>query len=199
MRAGILNKTAYDFLYKMTNADLHLMLDFFSVWVYYNITERDKEITKMKNIPNEIVFDMDGTIADLYAVENWLPKLRAEDASPYLEAKPMWDMDALASILNNLKASGITITVVTWLSKDSTESYKQAVREAKLKWLAEQGFPFDHFHGVQYGATKANSVRKYTNNAWLIDDNAQVRKGWHLGEAIDPTTCNLLEVLANLI
>ena len=153
----------------------------------------------MKNIPNEIVFDMDGTIADLYAVENWLPKLRAEDASPYLEAKPMWDMAALASILNDLKASGITITVVTWLSKDSTESYKDAVRKAKLEWLKAQGFPFDHFHGVQYGATKANSVRKYTNNAWLIDDNAAVRKGWHLGEAIDPTACDLLEVLANLI
>ena len=30
-----------------------------------------------------ICFDMDGTIADLYAVPNWLDKLRAEDASPY--------------------------------------------------------------------------------------------------------------------
>ena len=29
-----------------------------------------------------ICFDMDGTIADLYAVPNWLEKLRAYDASP---------------------------------------------------------------------------------------------------------------------
>ena len=34
-----------------------------------------------------ICFDMDGTIADLYAVDNWLAKLRAEDETPYQEAK----------------------------------------------------------------------------------------------------------------
>ena len=34
----------------------------------------------------EIVFDMDGTIADLYGVENWLPKLRAYDPTPYQTA-----------------------------------------------------------------------------------------------------------------
>ena len=80
--------------------------------------------------PNEICFDMDGTIANLYAVEDWLPKLRAEDASPYLDAKPMWDMEALAGILRQLQDQGITITVITWLAKDSSAEYKKAVREA---------------------------------------------------------------------
>ena len=42
-----------------------------------------------------IYFDMDGTIADLYNVENWLPKLRAEDASPYIEAEIMVDASEL--------------------------------------------------------------------------------------------------------
>ena len=149
--------------------------------------------------PKEICFDMDGTIADLYAVENWLPKLRAEDASPYLEAAPMWDMVELAEVLRELQKLGVVITVITWLSKDSSEEYKKAVRQAKREWLEAQDFPFDHFHGVQYGATKADSVRKFTNNAWLIDDNAKVRNGWHLGEAIDPTACDLIEVLKNLL
>ena len=45
-----------------------------------------------------ICFDMDGTIADLYAVDNWLAKLRAEDETPYAEAAPMWDMTALAEV-----------------------------------------------------------------------------------------------------
>ena len=40
-----------------------------------------------------ICFDMDGTIADLYNVPNWLPKLRAEDASPYEDAAPIYDMN----------------------------------------------------------------------------------------------------------
>ena len=30
----------------------------------------------------KIWLDMDGTIANLYAVENWLPKLRAFDPDP---------------------------------------------------------------------------------------------------------------------
>lgn len=34
-----------------------------------------------------ICFDMDGTIADLYAVPNWLDKLRAEDASPLCRSR----------------------------------------------------------------------------------------------------------------
>ena len=153
----------------------------------------------MKNFPNEICFDMDGTIADLYGVENWLPKLRAEDASPYIEAAPMWDMVELAEVLRELQAHGVVITVITWLSKDSTESYKKAVRDAKKEWLAKYNFPFDHFHGVQYGATKADSVRRYTDNAWLIDDNAKVRQGWHLGEAIDPTEVDIISLFESLI
>ena len=153
----------------------------------------------MKNFPNEICFDMDGTIADLYSVENWLPKLRAEDASPYMEASPMWDMAELAKVLRELQAHGVVITVITWLSKDSTESYKKTVRDAKKEWLEKYDFPFDHFHGVQYGATKADSVRKYTNNAWLIDDNAKVRQGWHLGEAIDPAEVDIIRLFESLI
>ena len=149
--------------------------------------------------PNEICFDMDGTIANLYGVKDWLPKLRAEDASPYLDAQPMWDMEALAGILRQLQNQGITITVITWLAKDSSAEYKKAVREAKLAWLEKYGFPFDHFHGVQYGATKADSVRKFTNNAWLIDDNAKVRNGWHLGEAIDPTEVDIISLFEGLI
>lgn len=155
----------------------------------------------MKIKVREICFDMDGTIADLYAVDNWLPKLRAEDASPYVEAAPMWDMAELAEVLRAYQSAGGTVTVITWLSKDSSESYKDDVREAKKAWLEAQDFPFDHFHGVQYGATKANSVRKFHNdgdNFLLIDDNAKVRQGWHLGEAIDPTAVDIIEFIKGL-
>lgn len=151
---------------------------------------------------NEICFDMDGTIADLYAVEDWLPKLRAFDPSPYADASPMWDMDELAEVLNALRANGVVITVITWLSKESTPEYNAMVREAKREWLDRYNFPYDHFHGVKYGATKADSVRRYLGegaSAMLIDDNAKVRKGWHMGEAIDPTACDLIEVLKNLL
>ena len=147
-----------------------------------------------------ICFDMDGTIADLYNVPNWLPKLRAEDASPYEDAAPIYDMDKLNEICAMLQQAGYEIRVITWLSMNSSEEYKDAVRTAKRNWLDKWGFIYDHFHGVQYGATKADSVRNYVeSDAILIDDSAKVRNGWHLGQAIDPTDGNLFENLLGLL
>lgn len=146
-----------------------------------------------------VCFDMDGTIADLYSVKDWLNDLRAENPRPYIEAKPMWDMRKLADAL---KALNVEIRVITWLSKDSSEAYKDEVRKAKLEWLKEQGFPFDKFHGVQYGATKADSVRKYLaedETAILFDDNAKVRSGWTLGEAIDPMKVDIVKYLREMV
>lgn len=148
-----------------------------------------------------ICFDMDGTIAQLYAVDNWLEKLRAEDPTPYLEAEPMWNMIALAEVLRKLQEQKVEIQIITWLSKESSEEYKKEVRKAKKEWLNKYDFPYDSFHGVQYGATKANSIRKYAKEeeAILIDDNAEVRKGWHLGRTIDPATCDLIEILTSFL
>ena len=156
----------------------------------------------MTNMPKMLCFDMDGTIADLYAVPDWLPMLQAENPLPYYIANPLCDMGRLFNALTALRAEGVEIRVITWLSKDSTEDYKTAVREAKKTWLACYGFPCDHFHGVQYGATKADSIRKYLadgETAILFDDNEAVRKGWHMGEAIDPTACDIVEFLENLL
>ena len=72
----------------------------------------------------------------------------------------------------------------------------------KREWLERYNFPFDHFHGVAYGATKADSVRKYLaedETAILFDDNAKVRKGWHLGETVDPAEVDIIEYLKNLL
>ena len=149
-----------------------------------------------------ICFDMDGTIADLYGVKGWLEMLRNENPTPYEVAEPIWNAEALNAVLMALQAKGIEIRIVTWLSKDSTEEYKTATREAKREWLADNAFPYDHFHGVKYGATKADSIRKYLaegETAILIDDNDKVRRGWHMGEAINPTTTNIIEYLAGLL
>ena len=155
----------------------------------------------MENV-KMICFDMDGTIANLYGVENWLEMLRAFDPTPYEIAEPMWDMAELTDLLRKAQAIGIEIRIITWLSKESTTEYDNAVRVAKRNWLAEQNFPFDHFHGVRYGATKADSVRRYLGEgetAILIDDNAKVRQGWTMGDTIDPTACDLVEILKGLL
>ena len=67
-----------------------------------------------------IYFDMDGTIANLYGVENWLPKLQNEDASPYIDATPLVRLSTLARLLNRLQKNGHKIGIVSWLAKNST-------------------------------------------------------------------------------
>ena len=146
-----------------------------------------------------ICFDMDGTIANLYSVPNWLDKLRAEDSSPYSDATPMWDMEELRKVLLLLTSEGWEVRVISWLSKDSSESYKNEVRKAKLEWLAKYDFPYRRCHLVAYGTTKADCVRRWASPAILVDDNEKVRNGWHLGETIDPTKVDLIEELRKLL
>ena len=145
-----------------------------------------------------LVFDMDGTIANLYGVENWLQMLRAEDPTPYMVAEPMYDTRMLNRVLELLKAQGWRIVITTWLAKGSTKAYDTLVREAKLAWLEEHNFPFDEVHMVKYGTTKANCTRKLGGYQILIDDNEQVREGWTLGHTINANE-NILNELAKLL
>lgn len=148
-----------------------------------------------------ICFDMDGTIADLYGVNDWLESLRAENPMPYVVAKPMWDMERLADVLNKLISKGWEVRVISWLAKDASPEYNKAVRAAKTWWLKYYNFPYQKSHLVAYGTTKANAIRNAIEkgSAILIDDNAKVRSGWHMGETIDPTAENLIERLENLL
>ena len=145
-----------------------------------------------------LVFDMDGTIANLYGVENWLEMLRAEDPTPYIVAQPMYDMDALKVILEMLKLQGWTIAVTSWLSMGSTREYDKLVRQAKREWLERYDFPFDEIHLVAYGTTKANCTRKNGGYQILVDDNEKVRNGWNLGGTINANE-NILEKLVELL
>ena len=150
----------------------------------------------------EIVFDLDGSIVNLYGVENWLDKLRAYDPTPYEVAKPLVDMAELGCLLRSLRNSNIRITVITWLSKDSTPEYDKAVRKAKRAWLKSYGFPFDSLRCVAYGTPKHEIEEprlKDDEEALIFDDDARVRRDWNLGGAIDPTITNILEVLKEIL
>jgi hydroxymethylpyrimidine pyrophosphatase-like HAD family hydrolase len=145
-----------------------------------------------------LVFDMDGTIADLYGVEGWLTDLRTENTRPYTEAKPLYDMTILNSILDVFKMCGWRVVVTTWLAKDSTKEYENAVRKAKLEWLEKYNFPYDEIHLVKYGTTKANCTRRIGGYQVLVDDNEQVRNGWNLGGTINAQN-DIIEALIELL
>ena len=145
-----------------------------------------------------LVFDMDGTIANLYEVSNWLEDIRNGNPRPYIVAEPLYDMETLREILNLLKLQGWTIAVTSWLAKGSDKEFDELTRIAKREWLAKYDFPFDEIHLVKYGTTKANCTRKNKGYQILIDDNEQVRKGWNLGDTINANE-NILEKLVDLL
>lgn len=145
-----------------------------------------------------IYFDMDGTISNLYAVENWLSKLRAEDASPYMEAEPLCDMKLLQSKLIQAQYLGYKVGIISWCSKAATKEYNSAVRKAKKEWLKAQlpKVKFDEIHIVAYGKPK-NKVAN--DKGWLIDDEQQNRDNWNLGGAYNPTVVDVLEILDEIL
>lgn len=156
----------------------------------------------MNTTSKALIFDMDGTIADLYNVENWLEKLRAEDASPYRDAKPMYDMDTLGVILDIFRDLGYRIMVVSWGSMNATREYNREVKRAKLDWLNHHGFPYDEVHVIKYGTPKQNFIKD--DVSILIDDNDEVRASFLKStrgqerQAIDAKR-NIIEQLVNIL
>lgn len=139
-----------------------------------------------------IYFDMDGTIANLYGVDNWLDYLIKYDSTPYEIAKPMLNMSVFARILNRLQREGYIIGIISWLSKTSTPEYGKKVRQAKINWLKKhlKSVKFDSIQIVNYGTPK------YTlGKGILFDDEIENRNAWGEG-AYDVD--NILGVLKTL-
>ena len=144
-----------------------------------------------------IYFDMDGTIADLYGVENWLSYLIDRNPLPYEIAKPLVRLSALARKLNKLQALGWKIGVVSWLSKEDNPDYNKIVTEVKKMWLKKHlaSVKFDDVKIVSYGTPKSTVVNEI---GILFDDEERNRIEWNNagGNAYDVN--NILEVLGGL-
>ena len=149
----------------------------------------------MKTMNITINFDMDGTIADLYANPNWLPLLRAYDPTPYTTAKPLLRLCDLARKLNTLQRNGYRIAVISWLSKESTAEYDEAVTNAKLEWLAKHlpSVNWDEITIVPYGTPKENFCHNPLDI--LFDDEERNRNNW-TGRAYGVD--NILEILREI-
>lgn len=131
----------------------------------------------------KICFDMDGTIANLYAVENWLNMLRAYDPTPYAQAEPMLNMSAFARLLHKAQKLGYEIVIISWLSKEPTAEYDKAVAQAKLQWLQNHlpSVEWNEIYIVAYGTPKHELC-----SGVLFDDEAHNREMWGEG-AYEPS------------
>ena len=149
----------------------------------------------MKNINITINFDMDGTIADLYGVENWLDYLIAENTRPYAIAKPLVNLSALARKLNTLQRMGYNLAVISWLSKSGSPEYNEAVTAVKMAWLAKHlpSVHWDRVTIVPYGTPKENFC--FSPMDILFDDEERNRNNW-TGRAYGVE--NILEILREI-
>ena len=149
----------------------------------------------MKTMNITINFDMDGTIADLYANPNWLPMLRAFDPTPYATAKPLLRLNTLARKLNELQKQGYELAIISWLSKESNPAYDEAVTATKMAWLAEHlpSVHWDRITIIPYGTPKENYC--HTPLDILFDDEERNRNNW-TGRAYDVK--NIMEILREI-
>ena len=130
----------------------------------------------------KIWFDMDGTIADLYGVQNWLPMLMAQDATPYAIAKPLLNLQVLARLIHKAQRNGFEVCIVSALAKNSTAEYDEKVKNAKKEWLKKhlKSVNFDEIRFVPYTFVK-NDVN--SGSDILFDDEERHLTAW-TGKAI---------------
>lgn len=143
-----------------------------------------------------IYFDLDGTLADFYNVDNWLQKILENDSSPYREARPLYNFSYLAKLIHKCQKKGIEFSIISWGSKNSTENFLTAVADEKRQWLKTHlpSVNFSQIIIVPYGTPKEN----YKNSRFdiLFDDEQANRKNWKNGAFEPQYIIPILKLLA---
>lgn len=143
-----------------------------------------------------IYFDLDGTLADFYSVDNWLQKILENDSSPYREARPLYNFSYLAKLIHKCQKKGIEFNIISWGSKNSTENFLTAVADEKRQWLKTHlpSVNFSQIIIVPYGTPKEN----YKNSRFdiLFDDEQANRKNWKNGAFEPQYIIPILKLLA---
>jgi len=142
----------------------------------------------------KIWFDMDGTIADLYGVADWLPAIINSDTRPYEIAKGIGNLALIARLLNRVQAEGHEIGIISWTAKAGTAEYNARIAEAKKAWLGRhlRSVAWDEIKVVAYGTDK----KVATGGGILFDDEEPNRTNWGAG-AYEPK--EIVEILKNLL
>lgn len=145
-------------------------------------------------------FDMDGTIADFYGVENWLSMLRAYDPTPYKVAKPMMNFSTLARQLNAAQRKGARLVIVSWASRCCDPIFFADICMAKRNWLAEHlpSVHWDEIHIVPYGTNKAEVCGVDGDNFFLFDDEERNRNEWEELDGLAFNPSDITEILKTI-
>ena len=128
-----------------------------------------KTMNENRNTPT-IWLDMDGTIADLYSVPEWLTMLRAENTRPYREARLLLTADQIEFLQDFIRRGG-NVGIISWTSKCGSAEYNKRVRAAKVNWLKRNlPLPYAEIHVVKHGTPKSAFGKP---GDYLVDDEPQ--------------------------
>ena len=81
-----------------------------------------------------LVWDMDGTIANLYDVPFWCAMLDSKNPLPYSICSPMWDMAELAEVLTSLRSEGWKIEIAMFCAIQRAFKIKKIWSNVNFKW-----------------------------------------------------------------
>ncbi len=126
-----------------------------------------------------VYLDMDGTIADLYGMKNWLKKLENEVEGLFLNCKPLVSEEELEYIFPR---DVYELRICSMTPKDATEEYCQVVINEKNQWLDKYFPSITHRVYMAYGN---NKNLKNSKNHILVDDNEKIRNTFK-GKALAP-------------
>ena len=140
-------------------------------------------------------FDMDGTIADLYGVDNWLEQIKTDNEKPFVIAKPLVDTTALEELMNGIQRKGHKIGIVTCLVGGATKNFNKKVIKAKKNWLEQnlKNVKFDKIVFLEYEDVK-NQVNDGTDI--LFDDEDRHLEKW-TGKAVK--ACYMMETMTKIV
>lgn len=121
-----------------------------------------------------VYFDMDGTIANLYAVTNVFERLDGLDATVYSEALPI---NKYIDMLKEFKYMGYKVVILSCLGMISEEKFDKDTISNKNKWLdmyVGKEFIDDRIF-IEYTKHKENYVKE---GGILVDDDDKVLMNW---------------------
>lgn len=120
-----------------------------------------------------IYFDMDGTLAGLFFVKGFSAMLSAGDMTPYIVARPLYNVAEMNSVIKALKNKGYEIGIISYADAENLE----AATIAKTEWL-RINFPYASIENIHITTKATSKASYYRNGDILVDDARANREEW---------------------
>lgn len=126
----------------------------------------------------KIFFDLDGTLYNLYEIDNWLDSLQYEDATVFERGDFIGDYERFMNVVKELLAKGFTFGVISWLPMYATPEFEAECAKVKETWVKKY-LPFvDEMTFQRYGTPKQNAIQRKAQTMYLLDDSKEVGRVW---------------------